>query len=248
MELCKRISNEYSEPFDLVHLSNQMQTGDKKPIQPDITVASGNLTRVENSTLTVSPKKTNIKTEAAYLDDDSAYSSSCISQTISPTLESTTTTTTTSKCKGQVKSVKQYRHQDFDTEEDTLTTFDSNSYALNSSSSASSSMSPVFDRKCPSAQVQQQLKVKQCLLSKSNMLPVLSEYECVNDSLINIQMLGNDADEGKKSVCRTEADNNNALINAFDKLSTRCELIETSLIGMLQDPSCSDLGEFHFIL
>ncbi len=203
-------SNEYSEPFDLLQLTNQHKIETRTTLNKALFKSTTTTTAAE-----------------AYLDDDSAYSSSYISQSIS------STSPKASKANPGRPKTKQ---DNFDNEEDTLVM---DSYLSHSSSSNSSSpLSPLFGRRSPLQASQTRVastlpsKAKQCLISKASLLPILSEYESVSDSLLK-NMTTPEAEgksgavEGVRPAADKEAFKNT--IRAFEKMSTRCEMLESSL-------------------
>lgn len=121
------------------------------------------------------------------------------------------------------------QEHNFDTEEES--SFDIG--GANSSSSASSSpISPFYDQ---AQSPLPQSKPKQNIATKSSMLPVLSEYEAVKDSLVTLKIdLAAEAKATNDEICTLEdcqkkVENSNKepfLKNdAIDNLSTRCAKI-----------------------
>ncbi len=207
-------SNEYSEPFDLIPTSSQQ--------------------KIESCTaLKESKFKQKNTSVEVYLDDDSAYSSSYISQSIYSTSPKAKKTIL-----GNHKATK-CQQENFEIQEDPLTTFDS--YAIQYSSSDSSSpLSPLSDRRSTYHNSNPKILpslAKQPVSSKPSNLPILSEYESVNDSLLkNVTKKEADIKNGHidedVSPMIPDSEDKNAYektINAFEKMSTRCELLESSL-------------------
>ena len=76
------------------------------------------------------------------------------------------------------------------------------------------------------------------MTAQSSQLPILSEYESVNDSLLlcvekNFKKNKNKLkkeEEGGEQVVRCLDESFEMTISAFDKLSSRCDLLESSLV------------------